>query len=178
VYRGVTLKANMRGQPAQKHVIVARSGPVVQNIVGEPAGEKVDQRHGQRVARLLLNDRNRLPAPVDISQPQLDDVAGPQPGRKRQQRDGRIPGAHDAGRARVHDQPLIVVIEDRHNPVRAFHPSQIDCVDQIGAAGERQKRPEVRHRPKQGGRRIPGLQRFQEGQNTAAVGVVEATEPE
>ena len=67
-YSGVTTKPNMRGNPAQKHVVVAHLKPVMQNIVGEPRGEKFGQRHGQRVASLALHDGDRLPSPVDVQQ--------------------------------------------------------------------------------------------------------------
>ena len=45
---------------------LAGAGPVAENIVGEPGDQQRCQRHGQRVARLSLHDRDRLPAPVDV----------------------------------------------------------------------------------------------------------------
>jgi site-specific recombinase XerD len=60
------------------------------DIVGEPADQQIGQRHGQRVVRFLLHDADAPRAPVDVGQPQVDDVARAQPRRHRQQRDGCV----------------------------------------------------------------------------------------
>ena len=77
MYRGVITQANVRGDLAQKHVVVAHLGSVMQKIVGEPGGEQFDQRHGQRVARLALHEGDCSPSPVNVGQSQVDDVARP-----------------------------------------------------------------------------------------------------
>jgi hypothetical protein len=66
---------DVRCHRTEKHVIVGRAGPLIEDVVGERADQQIGQRHGQRVVRLLLHDPDRLPAPVDVGQPQVDDVA-------------------------------------------------------------------------------------------------------
>src|SRR5690349_11688553 len=40
----------------EEHVVIGRVGPLVEDVVGEPAGKQIGQRQGQRVVRLLLHD--------------------------------------------------------------------------------------------------------------------------
>ena len=110
-------QSSVRRLHAQEHVIVARSGPVDKNVVDEPGRHRAGQRHGQRVACLLLHDGDHLRSPVNVRQPQADDVAGTQSRREHQQSNGRIPSVHDLGRTRLQYQPFVVVAQDRKDRV-------------------------------------------------------------
>ncbi len=68
----------VRGYRTQEQVIIAAAGPFVEHIGGQLAQQQRRQRQCQRVARLLLHDPDRVPAPVDIAEPQRHDVTGPQ----------------------------------------------------------------------------------------------------
>jgi hypothetical protein len=47
---------DVRCHRTEKHVIVGRAGPLIEDVVGERADQQIGQRHGQRVVRLLLHD--------------------------------------------------------------------------------------------------------------------------